>query len=418
MSIFSGYLLIRNATQVVTCSGFAGKKGKEMSNVGVIENGAVAVEDGYITHVGPTQKVLKQIKADRYTEINAKGCTLIPGFVDSHTHFVFGGYRENEFAEHLKKGNNISVTEYNKGVLNTMKATRESTYGKLYDPVRELLDEMFHMGITTIEGKTGYGLEKWTEIRQLRIMDELRSEYPVDIISTFMAAHAIPPEYEGRPDKYVDYIIEDILPEVHNEHTAKFFDVFCEPEIFSVKQCERLLKAGRSHRFKLKVHADEFTSSGGAELAVKMKAFSADHLINISDNGIKSLAQSDVIATLLPLTSLSSGRPYAPARKLIEAGCAVALATDFNPCSNFSFSIPLLFALACLKMRMTPEEALTALTINGAAALNMAKKTGSIDIGKKADMVLLKFPSDKFLPYHAGMNIVEIIIKDGILYML
>ena len=216
MSIFSGYLLIRNATQVVTCSGFA-------------------------------------------------------------------------------------VTEYNKGVLNTMKATRESTYEKLYEPVQNLLDEMFHMGITTVEGKTGYGLEKWTEIRQLRIMDELRDEHPVDIISTFMGAHAIPPEYEGRSDKYVDYIIEDILPEVHNEHTAKFFDVFCEPEIFSIKQCERLLKAGRSHRFKLKVHADEFTSSGGAELAVKMKAFSADHLINISDNGIKSLAQSDVIATLLLL---------------------------------------------------------------------------------------------------------------------
>ena len=208
------------------------------------------------------------------------------------------------------------------------------------------------------------------------------------------------------------------MPHVRAEHSVTFCDVFCEQGVFSVEQSERLLKAARSQRFKLKLHADEIVSFGGAELAARLKAVSADHLLHISDTGIKRLARSGTIATLLPLTAFSLNEPYAPGRRMIDAGCAVALASDLNPGSCFSGSIPLLFALACIQMKLTPEEALTALTINGAAALGREKKVGSIDVGKKADLVLLKFPSYKFLPYHIGMNIVDTVIKDGVLYIV
>ena len=356
-------ILIRNASQVVTCSGFEAKKGKAMSDVGIIEDGAVAMSDGIITHVGPTEEVLRQVDVGDYLEVDASGRALLPGFVDSHTHFVFGGYREEEFSWRMKGDSYMSIMERGGGIVNTMNATRNASYDDLYGDAYDRLDAMMDMGVTTVEGKSGYGLDLATELIQLRVMKELNDEHPLDVVSTFLGAHAVPPEFAGRTDAYVDYIIEGVLPHVRAEHSVTFCDVFCEQGVFSVEQSERLLKAARSQRFKLKLHADEIVSFGGAELAARLKAVSADHLLHIG-------------------------------------------------------SIPLLFALACIQMKLTPEEALTALTINGAAALGREKKVGSIDVGKKADLVLLKFPSYKFLPYHIGMNIVDTVIKDGVLYIV
>lgn len=411
-------ILIRNASQVVTCSGFEAKKGAAMSEVGVIEDGAVAVSGGLITHVGPTEEVMKQIDASEYLEVDASGRALLPGFVDSHTHFVFGGYREEEFSWRMKGDSYMSIMERGGGIVNTMNATRQAGYDDLFGDAYDRLDTMMDMGVTTVEGKSGYGLDLATELIQLRIMKELNEDHPLDVVSTFLGAHAVPPEFAGRTDAYVDYIIEEVLPHIREEHSVTFCDVFCEQGVFSIEQSERLLNAARTHRFKLKLHADEIVSFGGAELAARLKAVSADHLLHISDNGIKRLARSGTIATLLPLTAFSLNEPYAPGRQMIDAGCAVALASDLNPGSCFSCSIPLLFALACIQMKLSPEEALTALTINGAAALGRAKKIGSIDVGKKADMILLKYPSYKFLPYHVGMNLVDTVIKDGVLYIV
>ena len=350
-------ILIRNASQVVTCSGFEAKKGKAMSDVGIIEDGAVAVSDGIITHVGPTEEVLRQVDVGDYLEVDASGRALLPGFVDSHTHFVFGGYREEEFSWRMKGDSYMSIMERGGGIVNTMNATRNASYDDLYGDAYDRLDAMMDMGVTTVEGKSGYGLDLATELIQLRVMKELNDEHPLDVVSTFLGAHAVPPEFAGRTDAYVDYIIEGVLPHVRAEHSVTFCDVFCEQGVFSVEQSERLLKAARSQRFKLKLHADEIVSFGGAELAARLKAVSADHLLHISDTGIKRLARSGTIATLLPLTAFSLNEPYAPGRRMIDAGCAVALASDLNPGSCFSASIPMMIALACIYMKMTPEEA-------------------------------------------------------------
>lgn len=411
-------IVIRDISQLVTCSGFAAKRGKEMSDLGVIENGAVAVSDGRITHVGKTDDVLRQIELDDYLEISGKGKCLLPGFVDSHTHFIFGGYREEEFSWRLAGESYMSIMARGGGIVNTMKATRESGFDELWNRGVKRLDELFSMGVTTVEGKSGYGLDLATELIQLRVMAELNYEHPIDVVSTFLGAHAVPPEFAGRTDAYVDFLIEKVLPSVRREHTVTFCDVFCEEGVFSLEQSERLLRAARSMRFKLKLHADEIVPLGGAELAARLKAVSADHLLHISDRGIRRLARSGVIATLLPLTAFSLNEPYARGREMIDAGCAVALASDLNPGSCFSASVPMLFALACIQMKLTPEEAVTALTLNGAAAVGRAKEIGSIDVGKRADMVLLQYPSYKFLPYHIGMNLVDTVIKNGRVYLL
>lgn len=412
-------ILIRNAAQVVTCAGEdRARRGAEMSDIGVIEDGAVAMSGGKITHVGPTEQVLRAVNAADYLEINAEGRTLLPGFVDSHTHFIFGGYREEEFSWRLRGDSYMSIMERGGGIVNTMWKTRESDYYTLRALGERRLDEWFAQGVTTLEGKSGYGLDMHTELRQLRVMADLDSVHPIDIVPTFLGAHAVPPEYTGRADDYLNYIIGEVLPSVRAERLAAFCDVFCEKGVFSLEQSERLLRAARSLRFKLKMHADEIVPYGGAELAASLRCVSADHLLHVSDRGIKRLARAGVVATLLPLTAFSLDEPYAPARTMIDAGCAVALASDMNPGSCFSSSIPMLIALACIHMKMSPEEAITALTINGAAALDRASRIGSLQVGKQADMILLRYPSYKFLPYHVGMNSVDIVIKRGKLHIM
>lgn len=410
-----GNIIIKNAAQLVTCSGFSAKKGREMSNLSVIENGTVIVSGGIITYVGKDANCPPLSDFPNHEIIDATGKAVLPGFVDSHTHFIFGGYREEEFSWRMRGDSYMSIMERGGGIHNTMTATRNASFDELKNSGRKRLNSMLAMGVTTVEGKSGYGMDKATELKQLEVMKSLNEEHAVDIVSTFMGAHATPTEYKGRENDFLDYMIEEVIPEVKEKNLAECCDIFCEKNVFDIEQSRRYLTAARDLGFKLKIHADEIVTLGGAELAAELKALSADHLLQASDKGIGDLAESGVVATLLPCTAFSLKEHYARGRYMIDSGCAVALATDLNPGSSFTNSVPLLFALACIYMQLSPEEALTALTINGAAAVGKADKTGSIDVGKQGDLVILEYPSYKFLPYHIGMNIVEKAIKKGIL---
>ncbi|MDD4777918.1 MAG: imidazolonepropionase [Fermentimonas sp.] len=405
-------LIIKNASQVVTCSGFEGKRGKEMSELNVIENGTVIVTDGLISHI-LKQGEKAEINISDYNTIDASGKALLPGFVDPHTHFIFGGYREEEFSWRMRGDNYMAIMNRGGGIVNTTKATRKASEEELTVAGKMRLDAMMRLGITTVEGKSGYGLDKETELKQLRVIQRLNEIHPIDIVPTYMGAHAVPSEWKGRKDELIDFNIKEMFPLVAEKQLAECVDIFCEKDVFSIEQSRRYLEAAREFGFKLKIHADEIVQLGGAELAAELNCLSADHLLQASDKGIQALAQSKVVATLLPLTAFSLKEKYARARDMIDEGCIVALATDLNPGSSFSSSVPLLFAIACIHMNLSPEEAVTAFTVNSAAAVGRADTIGSIDIGKQADMILLQYPSYKFLPYNVGMNIVETVIKKG-----
>ena len=407
-----GNIIIRNAAQVVTCSGFSGKRGGEMSDLQVIDNGTVIVTGGIISHILQQGEPIPVDEQD-YTVIHAEGKALLPGFVDPHTHFIFGGYREEEFSWRMRGDSYMEIMQRGGGIVHTTRATREATEEELLASGRERLDTMMQLGITTVEGKSGYGLDRETELKQLRVMRQLNETHAMDVVPTFMGAHATPAGWEGREDAFIDFNIREMFPLVAQEKLAESVDIFCEKGVFTIEQSRRYLMAAREHGFQLKMHADEIVTLGGAELAAALRCLSADHLLQASDAGIRAMAEAGVVATLLPLTAFTLREPYARGRAMIDAGCSVALATDLNPGSSFTASVPLLFALACIYMQLTPEEAVTAFTINSAAAINRAGSIGSIDVGKQGDLLLLKFPSYKFLPYHVGMNIVETVIKRG-----
>ncbi|WP_294634559.1 imidazolonepropionase [uncultured Bacteroides sp.] len=410
-------LIIFNA-RVVTPVGFAACCGKQMGELRIIDNATVEVTDGIISYVGPSRGENRDGYYQRYWHYNACGKCLLPGFVDSHTHFVFGGERAEEFSWRLKGESYMSIMERGGGIVSTVKATRGCNFIQLRSKAEGFLKRMSAMGITTVEGKSGYGLDKDTELLQLKVMRSLNADEHkrVDIVPTFLGAHAVPDEYRGRTDEYLDFIIGKVLPHVAKDGLAEFCDVFCEQGVFSVEQSRRLLLAAREYGLRLKLHADEIVPLGGAELAAELAAVSADHLLHASDEGIRAMKESGTVATLLPLTAFALKENYARGREMIDAGCAVALATDLNPGSCFSGSIPLTFALACIYMRLTIEEAITALTLNGAAALNRADSIGSIEVGKKGDFVVLDTNNYHFLPYYVGMNCVSATIKEGVIY--
>lgn len=410
-------LIIFNA-RVVTPVGFAACCGKQMGELRIIDNATVEVTDGIISYVGPSRGENRDGYYQRYWHYNARGKCLLPGFVDSHTHFVFGGERAEEFSWRLKGESYMSIMERGGGIVSTVKATRGCNFIQLRSKAEGFLKRMSAMGITTVEGKSGYGLDKDTELLQLKVMRSLNADEHkrVDIVPTFLGAHAVPDEYRGRTDEYLDFIIGKVLPHVAKDGLAEFCDVFCEQGVFSVEQSRRLLLAAREYGLRLKLHADEIVPLGGAELAAELAAVSADHLLHASDEGIRAMKESGTVATLLPLTAFALKENYARGREMIDAGCAVALATDLNPGSCFSGSIPLTFALACIYMRLTVEEAITALTLNGAAALNRADSIGSIEVGKKGDFVVLDTNNYHFLPYYVGMNCVSATIKEGVIY--
>lgn len=404
--------------RVVTPTGFAARKGAEMGELLVMDHATIEVTDGVITYVGPNRGENRDGYYQHYWHYNVRGRCVLPGFVDSHTHFVFGGERADEFSWRLKGESYMSIMERGGGIVSTVKATRASNFIRLRAKAEGFLKQMNAMGVTTVEGKSGYGLDKETELMQLRIMRSLNGDEHrrVDIVPTFLGAHAVPQEYAGRTDDYVDFLIREVMPCVAEAGLAEFCDVFCEQGVFSIEQSRRLLLAARGMGFDLKLHADEIVPLGGAGLAAELSATSADHLLHASDADIRAMAEKGVVATLLPLTAFALKEPYARGRAMIDAGCAVALATDLNPGSCFSGSIPLTFALACIYMQMSIEEAITALTLNGAAALNRAGSIGSIEVGKKGDLVVLNTDNYHFLPYYIGMNCVIATIKEGVIY--
>ena len=404
---------IRHAAELVTCKGPAPKKGIDMADIGLIYDGGVLIHDDKIFAVGTTEELDKMVNMDEYEVIDASGKTVLPGFVDSHTHYIFGGYRANEFSWRLKGDTYMSIMERGGGINATVVPTKEATLEELVEIGKERMNRMLEFGVTTVEGKSGYGMDCDTEIKQLRAMKELDKIHPVDVVTTFLGPHSVLPQYKGKEREFIDMLLTDVMPIVKEENLAEFADIFCEKNVFEIEDSEYYLTKAKEMGFKLKVHADEIVSLGGAELAARTGAFSADHLLKASDEGIRQMAESGVISTLLPATAFCLKEPFAPARKMIDSGCAVALASDLNPGSCFTNNIPLLVALGCIYMGMTIEEVITALTINGAAAVDRADTIGSLEPGKKADIIFLKFPSIHFMPYHSTINLVETVIKNG-----
>ena len=410
-----GDLLIENIGELVTVAGSTRRGREAMRDIRVLSGPAsVLIRDGKIVYAGSSADC-PQVGTE-VERIDAEGHCVLPGFVDSHTHLVFGGFREDEFQWRLAGESYMSIMEKGGGIAATTTATREASAEELTEAALLHLRSMLRMGVTTMEAKSGYGLDKETELRQLEVAKRLDEMQPIDVVSTYLGAHDIAPEYKGDPDGYNDFIIREMLPIVKERGLARNVDIFTEKNVFDLEQSRRLLSAAQDMGFATKMHADEIYPLGGAGLAADLGCLSADHLLKISDKDIDKMAKSQTVSTLLPLTAFSLMDDYAPARKMIDAGCAVALASDLNPGSCFSCSIPLMIALATIYMHMSVEEAVTALTINAATALGLQDEIGSIEEGKAGDVVILRYPSYKFLSYHFGMNIVETTVKGGIPY--
>ena len=408
-------LVIKNIDHLITLKGENRlRAGKEMSDIGRIQNGVVAIKDEKIIFAG--QLLPSDIEIDENTiVIDARGKTVTPGLIDSHTHIVHGGSRENELALKLKGVPYLDILAAGGGIHSTVKSTQEASFDELYGQSKKSLDTMLSFGITTVEGKSGYGIGDFdTEIKQLEVAKKLNDDHPVDIISTFMGAHAIPMEYKDNPDGFVDLIIEELLPVVVNRNLAKFCDVFCEEGVFTIDQSRRILLKAKELGLGAKIHADEIKPLGGAELAAEIGCISADHLIAASANGIIQMAEKGVIANLLPGTSfnLQTGN-FAKARQMIEEGVALALSTDYNPGSCPTENIQLIMSFASLIMKLTPEEVITAVTANGAASLGIEETHGSIQEGKIADITIFDAPNLEYIIYHFGINHTHSVIKNG-----
>lgn len=395
-------LVIRNATICAPSS---------TASLQTIENGAVVMRDGAVGWIGPTA-ALPPIPAGAEI-IDAAGKIVTPGLIDSHTHLIFAGAREDEFEQRLAGRSYQEIAEHGGGINATVRRVRQASKEELKALARPRLERLLRFGVTTVEVKSGYGLTLADEIKCLEAIAELNAEGPVELVPTFLGAHAVPPEFQEDRDGYVRLLIDEMLPEVARRRLADFCDVFCETGVFSVAESERILNRARDLGLRLKLHADELSPLGGAELAARLGAVSADHLLCITDAGIDALAASGTVATLLPGTAFFLGVDYAPARRLIERGVPVALASDCNPGTCPTENLPLVGAMACTQMKMLPAEALNALTLNAAKAVGRADRLGSIEVGKQADLVIWDVPNYRHLFYHFGVNHVWRVIKRG-----
>ncbi len=421
-------IIIHSASQVVTCAGgnagaashggFAARRGRAMRDVNLIPNGAVAISDGVIVAVDSTENIRAEYTAR--DEIDASGRVVCPGFVDAHTHLVFAGERVDEFELRIQGATYMEIMQAGGGIASSMRATRAASLAELVAQARRPLDEMLRLGTTTVEVKTGYGLDTASELKLLQAIVELDKSHPVDLVPTFLGAHALPPEFKGRTDDYVDLVVNEMLPAVRRwADTAAldvplFCDVFCEENVFDVEQARRVLQAGLETGLAPKIHADEFVNLGGVALAVELGAVSADHLDVTSAAEVTALAGSDVVGVLLPAVNFNFGSAhYADARRMLDEGVVVALATDFNPGSAPCLSMPLVMAIACRYQKLTPAEALNASTINAAHALGLGQRVGSLEPGKQADLLLLNVPDYRHLAYQFGGNLVERVFKRG-----
>lgn len=405
-------LLVRGIGELATPLGRSARRGSEMAELRVIKDAAIAVDVETIVWVGPEAE-LPVFDGPQPDIVEACGMAVIPGFVDSHTHFVFGGYRDEEFFWRAQGVPYMDIHARGGGIASSVRATRAASLNELLALAAPRLERMLELGVTTVEGKSGYGLDKDTELRQLEAMRLLDARQPVDIVSTYMGPHSVPAEYKGRPSDYVDFVLREVLPEVRARGLARFCDVFCEKNVFELDDSRRFLEAARQAGFGLKLHADEIVSLGGAGLAAELGAASADHLLKASPEGLAAMAAAGVVATCLPITAFSLREPYADARSMIDGGLAVAVASDLNPGSCYSQAMPLAAALSVLYMRMGMEETLCAMTLNGAAAIGLAADRGSLEPGKLADILILDAPSFRHLAYNVGMNVVGTVIKRG-----
>ena len=383
-----------------------------MRDVGVIRNGGILCEQGKIVWVGSMDDPACPDPVD-IPVIDANDKVVLPGFVDSHTHAVFAGGREDEFAMRSRGATYQEIAAAGGGILSTMNRVRAAGKKELKRNAAHHMTGMMRHGTTTVEVKSGYGLSTDAEIRMLEAINELKTEEMINVVPTFIGAHAVPPEYAQRPREYLSLVTGTMIPYVGRKNLAAFCDVFCDAGYFPVDDAERVLRAGIAAGMKPKIHADELSPSGGAVLAGKIGAVSADHLEHITDEGIRALERGNVVATLLPGVSFFLNHGYAPARALIDADVAVAIATDFNPGSCMSYSMPMMMTIACTQMHMSPEEALTAATLNGAAALGMSASIGSIEAGKAADLIVANTTDFRTLAYHFGTNHICMTIKNG-----
>jgi imidazolonepropionase len=406
-------LLITDAAELVTLAGPPGPRtGKDMDELAIIERGAVAVKRGRIIETGPSRSLVKKYAPKR--SISARGKCVMPGFVDPHTHAVFAKTREHEFEMRLRGATYVEITKAGGGIHSSVRATRKATLKALIENGRKQLDEMLAHGTTTAEIKSGYALTTSGELKMLRAIKALAETHPMDIAATFLGAHEVPAEYRKKKNEYIRILVEEMLPRVAKEKLAEFCDIFTEAHVYNIAESRRILNAAKRLGFKIKIHADEIEPLGGAQLAAELGAVSADHLVQASAAGIRAMKKAGVIPVLLPGTTFSlRGRKYAPARRMIKAGLPVALSTDLNPGTCMCHSMQEIISIACLKMSLTPAEALTAATVNAAHAIDRGGDAGSLESGKKADVLILKVPSYRSLPYELGANLVDMVIKNG-----
>ena len=400
-------IILQNIKAIITTS-----VKSRWNNPVILSNASIVIENDIIKEIDAPQKLIE--KYPDAEKIDGKNYLALPGFVDPHTHPVFYKTREEEFEMRIQGKTYEEIAAAGGGIRNSVRAFREASFEEIAKLTYHRIQKFLEYGTTTIEAKSGYGLSLDDELKALRILRKLSQLIPITIVPTFLGAHEIPDEYRRNREKYIDILIKEIIPAVAKEKLAVFCDVFCEQDVFSIDESEKILLAAKDHGLIPKLHADELNYTGGAELAAKVKAISADHLLMISDEGIAALEEASVIPVLLPGTAFFLGkRDYAPARKMIEKGLPIALATDFNPGSSMTQNMQLILSIAAINMKMTPAEVFGAATINSAHAIGLEREVGSLEVGKKADIILLDIPDYKYLPYHYGVNHVKMVMRHG-----
>jgi imidazolonepropionase len=417
VSVVTAPILITGASQIVTVRGRAPRRGAALGDVGLIKNGALLASEGVIVAIGPRQKIEAHTLAPNAQKLDAAGRVVLPGFVDSHTHLVHAASRAEEYELRITAASYEEIARRGGGILNSVSKLRTATSDTLKQRALAALKQFASYGTTTIEAKSGYGLDAISELKILRLQKDLSAAQPLDIISTFLGAHVIPAEFRGRATgakEYISLLVDQLIPQVAAEKLAEFCDVFCECGAFSVPQAKQILEAGKRHGLKPRIHAEQLTHTGAAQLAVKLGAASCDHLEKINRADIRALAKSNTVATLLPSCDFHLGlKQYAPARALIDAGAIVALATDYNPGTSPTVSMPMILSLACTQLRMTPAEAIAAATINSAYSLGRHKHIGSLEVGKLADISIFDVDDYREIPYYFGMNTCHTTMKRG-----